>query len=402
MAKTNSNKIIDWIVWLYFPIFLVVLGFNCWWVYYKMVLQPNVSALETSFINDATYSGDEQRFFMEVQIYDNVVEWKWNYYVDTSLPEQNEDGTYDSKYMFSTGIQFYSQNRSKNFSEERKGGLFRGTTRHWYEARNCTFYSTPDGIDYGYTSPNGASLADQNSWVYDIGGKLCKLVAIGDVQYDKILWKKHTMSYDPIYLIYSNFNSALTFEEGTTITYFDMSKFFKVAMYNEETGKFGEENVGVDEDILEELTFIAVKVTKYDRDMVSAQQSLFKSYKGDTNWEADGSDSSLQYWQDKTVYTVTASDFSFEPYQNSQYYIKLKSSCILYLSDFEDLVIKVDINLEDFGEVKVVGFSDEPFGELAVYKINISSDNLVTFSVPQNTWDLTTPNVNISQRGIVV
>ncbi len=404
MGKQNDilDKIRIWWKLAFLPIALVILGFHCWFVYYKIELSINVSALKTSFINDATYDGDEDTFFMEVNIFNNCVEYKWNYYIDTSLPKQNEDGTFERKYMFSTGAQFYSQKKNKNFTEKSKGGLFRKNTRHWYEATNCTFYTTPDGIDYGYVSPDEAELCDQNKWVWDIGGKLCQLRAIGDVKYDKVLWKKHYLSYDANYLMYSNMDALLSFKEGVTITYFDMSKFFRVAMYDEETGKFGQENVGVDKNILDELTFVAVKVTKHDRDMVSAKQSVFKSYKGDTNWEADGSDSSLQYWQDYTIYNSTSKDFQFIS-AGANYNIELKSSCVSYLSAFSnsDLVIRVNINIDDFGDVVVIGFTDKPFKDLNVLSINLVSSNQVDFSVPQNTWTITTTNINLIERGAV-
>ncbi len=401
MAKEKIilDKIVSWVAILYIPIAIIVLGFNCWFVYYKLELEANVSALKTSFINDASYSGDEQVFFMEANVYNNVVEWKWTYYVDVNLPNQNEDGTFERKYMYSTGVQFYSQNKEKCFVKKNNSNIFKRTTRHWYEAQDCTFYTTPDGLDYGFVSPNEAELQDQNKWVWDIGGQLCQLREIGDVQYDKILWKKHTLSYDTNYLMYSNMDSLFSFKEGETITYFDMSKFFNVAMYDKESGKFGEENVGVDKDILDALTFVAVKVTKHDRDMVSARQSLFKSYKGDTNWEADGSDSSIQYWQDKTVYTATAKDFQYSPIR-SKYNIELKQSCLSYLSDFKDLVIKIDINMNNFG-VSVVGFTDKPFGDLVVLNINITATEQRDFSVPQNNWTFTTTNINLIERGLV-
>ncbi len=403
MAKENSilNKIITLIAGLYIPIAIVVLGFNCWFIYYKLELEANVSTLKTSFINDATYSGDEQVFFMEANVFDNVVEWKWTYYVDTSLPNQKEDGSFERKYMYSTGVQFYSQNKDECFVKKDNSNFFKGTTRHWYETKDCTFYSTPEGMDYGFVSPDEAELRDQNKWVWDIGGQLCQLRTKGDIQYNKILWKKHTLSYDANYLMYTNMDSLLSFKEGVTITYFDMSKFFDVALYNKETGKFGEENVDVDKNILDALTFVAVKVTKHDRDMVSSRQSLFKLYKGNTNWEADGSDSSLQYWQDKTVYTATANDFQFMSAE-TKYNIELKSSCLYYLSNFSDVVVRIDINLNDFGSVAVIGFSDKPFGELNVLSVNITATEQRDFSIPQNKWTITTTNINLIERGTAV
>lgn len=51
-----------------------------------------------------------------------VFEIKFNYYTDTRIPEQDENGNFDAKYMYSTGAQFlggiqYTYKNSPTVSE---------------------------------------------------------------------------------------------------------------------------------------------------------------------------------------------------------------------------------------------------------------------------------------------
>ena len=105
---SSKNSVLKILGYLYIPIAIICLLLNMWLIYYEVYLKDNVIAIHTNFIDETEYSKD-QKFFMEVNIYDNVIEWKWNYYIDTNIPEKNEDGSYDEKYMFSTGVQFYAE-----------------------------------------------------------------------------------------------------------------------------------------------------------------------------------------------------------------------------------------------------------------------------------------------------
>ena len=395
MAKESNSYVLKTIlICIYIPLALISLFFVSWLVYYEINIKDNTLAIHTNFVDDATYAEDET-FFMEIQIYENVVEWKWNYYVDTSLPDKNEDGSYDNKFIFSTGVQFYSQDINDNIvakCDVKNTFSYIGAV----EMTNATFYSN-DGKDTAYIS-GGTKLANQDKWIFDVGGELCMIKAKGDIQYDAFLWTKVYQRFDPARLIAENWESALSCENGTSIRMFDFSRYFTL-LYPDETGKFTKEVV--DENILEEWTFMNVKVTKYTTDMISASQSLFGSYKGDSEWQADGSENSQTYWMDETVYHIDNSDLRYVAGENG-YNLSLKPSCETYLSEFSDLYIVLDIDLDKFESIlNIQGFTDNPFGEIEVDEINLTSDTQRDFIVYDRTLNINTENVRIVYGGAV-
>ena len=397
MAKENKNTLKTILICIYIPLALISLFFVSWLIYYEVNLKDNTFALHTNFVDDATYSDDET-FFMEIQIFENVVEWKFNYYVDTSLPEQNEDGSYDNKFLFSTGVQFYSQDISDNIVAKNDFvGFIIGVHTESFNIQNCTFYSN-DGQDTAYIS-GGTNLANQDKWIFDVGGELCAIKEVGNVKYDKFLWVDMYNRYDVARLIVENWESAMSCENGTSVRMFDFSRYFTL-LYQNENGQF--KKPVQDENILEEWTFMNVKVTKYTTEMISASQSLFNSYKGDSEWQADGSEDSQTYWTDETVYHLDNNDLRYTAGENG-YNISLKPSCETYLSEFSDLYIVLDIDLDEFESVlNIQGFTENPFGEIEVDEINLTSDTQRDFIVYDRTLKINTENVRVVYGGDAV
>ena len=397
MAKENKNTLISILICIYIPLALISLFFVSWLIYYEVNLKDNTFALHTNFVDDATYSDDET-FFMEIQIFENVVEWKWNYYVDTSLPEQNEDGSYDNKFLFSTGVQFYSQDISDNIVAKNDFvGFIIGVHTESFNIQNCTFYSN-DGQDTAYIS-GGTNLANQDKWIFDVGGELCAINQIGTVYEGTDMSGWHYKVYDAARLIAENWESAMSCENGTSVRMFDFSRYFTL-LYQNENGQFTQPVQ--DENILEEWTFMNVKVTKYTTEMISASQSLFGSYKGDSEWQADGSENSQTYWTDETVYHIDNDDLRYTVGENG-YNLSLKPSCETYLSEFSDLYIVLDIDLDEFESVlNIQGFTENPFGEIEVDEINLTSDTQRDFIVYDRTLKINTENVRVVYGGDAV
>ena len=401
MAKENKNTLKTILICLYIPLALISLFFVSWLIYYEVNLKDNTFALHTNFVDDATYSDDET-FFMEIQIFENVVEWKFNYYVDTSLPEQNEDGSYDNKFLFSTGVQFYSQDvndiaiYTKNST--RGQGVIKSNFCFYNEfsLQNCTFYSN-DGQDTAYIS-GGTNLANQDEWIFDVGGELCKIQILGDVYKTSFLWEKYYDAFNVARLIAENWESAMSCENGTSVRMFDFSRYFTLS-YQGENGNFT--NPVEDENILEEWTFMNIKITKYTNDMISASQSLFGSYQGNSEWQADGSENSQTYWTDETVYYIDNDDLRYVIGEDGNY-LSIKPSTEIYLSEFLDLYIILDIDLDEFESIlNIQGFTENPFGEIEVDEINLTSDTQRDFIVYDRTLKINTENVRVVYGGEV-
>lgn len=391
MSKTKQSSSLSILAWMYLPVAIICAVLLCWLMYYEIYLKNTTIAFQSAFVDEATYA--EDKYFMEVQVFDDVLEVKVNYYVDTNLPTQNEDGSYDDKYIMSTGVQFYDTPISTS-TINTTGAVFYDTATRVYELQNCTYYTQPDGLDSAYISGE-AGLANQDAWIWDISGQLCAIKERGAVFLEKCWWCSLYDSYDMSRLIAENYESFLSFREGTTITLFDFSRYFDLYT-TDSNGHFT--NPVQDENILEEWTYVTVKVTKTNHKMLSAKQSLFGSYRGDSEWSADGSEYTQNYWTDETVYQITADDFTFS-YDANGYSIEVKKTCLSYLSEFNNLVVDININLDDFGIINVIGFTEQPFGDLKVNSISISSNEARQFIVYDSTLNIQTENVEIVYGG---
>lgn len=391
----TTNTFLKVLGCLYIPIAIACLITISWFMYYFMFLKDNTLAIQSNFMGNAAYT-DEDTYFMEVQVFPNVVEVKINYYVDTNIPEQNEDGSFDTKYMMSSGVQFYSANVRDVYKISRNRPIFSGYNDAYVKLKNCTYYTTTEGQNTGYVS-GGSTIANENEWLYDIGGQLCAVKSKGRVKIEKVLWTTYYNIFDISSLIVQNYNAFQSFKDGTTIQMFNFSKYFNIMM-DDGNGHFTKEVT--DENILREWTFVDVKVTTNSREMISSKQSLFGSYKGNTEWNADGTQDGDSYWTDYTTYDLTVKDFKFVNCING-YEIEIKSSCVGYLNEFENVIYNVNLDLDEIDEVlKIVGFTEKPFRGLlqTLGEIKITSSTPRTFNI-YSPYEIETVNVSIIQGG---
>ncbi len=396
----QEHKLSGWWKALIAILIIVGLPLNGWLCYYELVLKEATVVIDTSFVDTAGYR-DEETYFMEVNYYSNekkngveCMEFKFNYYIDTSIPDKGENGSYDNKYMFSTGVQLIDgENYYRTYNTT--NGISQTVTH--FALNNATFYASPDGLDQGY-KVSDATLG--NSWIFDIGGKLCLIENKGLVKTDSFWWWNYYADYDIQFMIASSVMSIQSLKNGTTITAFNFSDYLKVTkVYDEESGQFREDLV--DENITKYFTFMNVKVNKTDNGMIEAKNSVFNSYKGDTEWSFHGIGDRNAYWRDETIYDIDSDDFKFISVDNG-YSIELKDSCIEYLSEFSDVVLNVEINLDDFSSIlNIIGFTKKPFKNLNVNSIKITSSTQKDFTVYGfDDMDIHTENVNIVHGGV--
>ena len=391
----QKSKLLSFIGYCYIPVFIVCLILNCWLIYYEVYLKNNTIAFKVNYIDNASYAEDDT-FLMEANIFNDVVEIKMNYYTDAKLPTQNADGTYDEKFIMSTGVQFYI-NGTKNVKDQigyitTDGSSFTGKKVHSIKLKNCTFYTTPnEGQEYGDIA-GGVSLANQDAWIWDVGGDLVCIKSIGEKWTHREIWTNNFDFLDMPRLIAENIDSFITLKEGVSIRMFDFSKYFTLFGLDD-NGKFTKPMQ--DEKILREWTMVNVKVTKTSKNMIDSKQSIFNSYKGNTEWSQDGNEYKQEYWKDETIYNVTNKDFKFVQ-TDEGYNIQLKDSCIMYLKEFSNIVLNVDIDLSKFNNsINIIGFSNNPFDKLKVNKIHITADEPRDFNISSDEWQITTSNVNL-------
>ncbi len=370
-------------------LFIIATFFNCWMVWYEIYLKPNTQVVHSYFVDDATYN-DDGRYFMEVQVFKNCLEVKVNHYIEASLPQKNEDGTYDDKLVIATGVQIYDL--SDFYYQPSSAGLLTGKSVNSYVLKNCTFYSHPDGLDSAFKS-GGVSLENENKWIWDIGGTLCMIQAKGEVFDWQFLWDMHYQKYDMSRLIVEQKNSFLSFQKGTTVAPFDFSPYFNIKMQGED-GKFTQEVV--DKQILTQFTYMNVKVTVNDMELISATQSMFNSFKGNPHYEKEGQSSEL-YWIDETIYDVNSDDFKYDKVEGG-YTISLKSSFLTFIKEFPNVVLNVEINLDNFEGINVLGFSENPFEKLPIDRIKLTSTQQKNFTVFED-YEIETENVTVIKGG---
>ncbi len=387
MATNNESKPNIIIVIIVAILFLIATFFNCWMLWYELYLKNNTQVVHSYFVDDGAYT-DDGRYFMEVQVFKNCLEVKINHYIEASLPQKNEDGEYDDKLVIATGVQFYDANVAERCCETHP---FVDDT-YYYKLQNCVFYSHPDGLETAFKS-GGVSFENENKWIWDIGGTLCEIQEKGKVQYDSFLWMPQYEKYDVSRLIFDHASAFKSFRKGVTVAPINLSPYFNILMQGQD-GKFTKEVV--DQNILTEFTHVNVKITVNDVNLISAQQSMFKSYLGNPNYEKDGQ-SSETYWKDETIYDVTSDDFKYDKAEGG-YTISLKNSFLTFIKEFSNVVLNVEINLDDFDGINVLGFSKNPFESLPIEKIKLTSSQQRSFTVFED-YEIETQNVTVVKGG---
>lgn len=378
---------------IYSPIFVICLLLLCWLMYYYLFLDSKIS-ITTAYLDDATYSDDEV-FFMEINYYSNengngqeVFEIKFNYYTDTRIPEQDEDGTFDSKYMYSTGAQFlggiqYTYKEDTSLKE-----LFSDTAYHYYTLKNGYYYDTEMG-GTSFSSLKNQSIIDQSSWLYDINGQLCKIWTRGNKKIDKTLWINHYLEIDTSYFILALYNTIQSLDEGENVFALNLSEYFFVTLQDSD-GTFGTKPTD-DENYL----YANIKVNINKNGMINANQSLFGIVEEDADWSLYGSNSD-EYWQVRTEYNLTLNDFIVVS-ENQKFYLDIKQSCLNYLKPFNYLNIIITINLDEVKvastQVDIQGFTQDLYS-LDIYKI-------VLHSTTEREFEILDKNIQIEKDDLI-
>lgn len=370
----------------YSPIFVVCLILNCWLMFYYMFLNDTFT-LTTAYVDEMTYSEDE-KFFIEVNYFPNMYEVKMNYYTDTNIPEKQADGSFGEKYTYSSGVQF---DGGYQYTRELESNYW-SYDYYYNKMTNCSYYNvTNDGVSYTAIS----EIPDRNHWVYDIDGQLCLIEEIGNVNESKFLWVDQGNRYDTSLMLQDLYNSVKSLEDGERVIAFDLSKYYKVRLYDGE--KFPQDIYETSENYV----FVNIKVNKSSSTFVSANQSMFGKFKGDANWTLYDFEQA-DYWKTLNEYNFTIEDFTFV-YQNNAYYLKLQSNIIDFFSVFKNMKYIVTIDLDNifFGteKIEIAGFTEKAFGSLGIDEINLNSTEIKTFEV-YNNYNINYPeNITISLIG---
>ncbi len=383
------DKVINVLKYVLYVFLVGCIGMIIWLCLYFALGWNKYTSITTNYVDKMTYVSEDTKYFIDINYLSNSnnngkesFETTLNYYTDTALPEQNEDGTFKTdKYVYSSGIQFDGGFQYNVGGKTAWGSAMYDVKGHYQfytvEPTNCYYYNIDNTVDTAFKSTN--QLNNMNSWIYDLDGDLCQIKSVrtesmGTTNF--IFSERRVCNIN--YCLLTLYESVKTLEDGIHIITFDLSRFFNIYMYNTNTGKFDISAKGG-----EEWTFVKVRINKDSNGLVDADQSMFKSFMGKPDWSLyDTTDS--DYWQIDNVYNLTLKQLTFV-YENGGYYLKVQDNVLSFLEGFDNMYFKLSLDLDKIylgsEPLEIQGFSKNAFGELELAEISLTSESDRTFKV---------------------
>lgn len=395
MAKEKSGlKTV--LILCYIPIFLACFGLMLWYVYYLMFLSDDFF-ISTAYLDEATYA-DEEKYFIEINYFNNskgngleAFEVKLNFYTDQELPEQNEDGSYNTKTMYSSGFQSIGGLSYTTSEDAQIADVFDGKAENIYRIQDGYYYDTEmGGTSFG--SLRGEKITNRDKFIYDINGELCLVQNQGEVYTHNRLWVRYYTMHDVSYFLTSIYETVKSLDYGEHIFAIDLSDYFFVTLQNE-NGSFDTEDHTSDEQFL----FTNIKVNISDNGLISSEQSMFGIVMNDADWTLDNTGRE-EYWQTKTTYYLDNEDLTVK-YEDGGFYATLKTSVVNYMSPFRNLNLIVNIDLDNFvvngQKIELRGLAENAFADLEISEINLTSTTQRDFYVYDTSNINSDGNINL-------
>ena len=317
----------------------------------------------------------ENRYLFNANVYDNskgngeeLQEVRLDYFMDPSLLHTA---------CRSTGMQFIGDykstvNKVGDKSEEYVNDLI---------VENLTYYDTTDMISW-----NGGKVATQlnrnTQLIIKIDNKPYLIQLTGKETWEEGWWlfaHEYTLyyGYDDVFADIMTAVKTNSRGYGDYYITLDLSQYFTVYAFNEETGKFVEDNIS------DKIFNYSVLKFHYSPDGVTkASQSMFGQVACNSKYGETDIDTS--YWQEKVVYTLTEKDLSYrysELYSGSL--ATLKVDILETLSKLENVEINVEIdtNSEYFEDnnINFVGFDFNAFEGVKLNNLVLKGSGTIKF-----------------------
>ena len=141
----------------------------------------------------------------------------------------------------------------------------------------------------------------------------------------------------------------------------------------------------------------------YDRRGITyADQSMFDSVAGDSNYNVTGINFDVNYWQAKVVYDLDESDFEYRysSLDGGNYYF-LSSATINELKGYKNLEFNITFDISNLDDENILGFDYYALNGIEVSNLTITSDTEVDFTILNGALEgtgiteINTNNVNI-------
>lgn len=352
-------------------------------------------------------------YFMEINLYDNLFEVKFNYLMDETQSS-----------LYSQGIQIFGdiefEQTTGNFQLEDKHQVGGSTLWKDFEYNQYKTYDLTSGDYYNYqsydnyeTTTNSTNPIDDDTYFkIQLGNDTEKEIFLmkfkGDntplnsdtyLGYDT--WKdglfgrtdhlvNYYIHYDINYLLNILYNSVQSLPAGTNQSVvFEFGDLFDYYEYDESSSTYIGEPVSLDKASLiinDTKSYYAIKVFVNEGDALKSSDSIFNCIAGNSNYNATGDYDSEDYFIGKTMIVCTYSYFDFVQISENNYAFKLKQSFIDYLNlpqNKNKIVLKIEINLDDLNNLgyTFVGFTEDnglsDFEILECYTLETIDNELV-------------------------
>ena len=126
--------------------------------------------------------------------------------------------------------------------------------------------------------------------------------------------------------------------------------------------------------------------THYDvRGLVWAEQSIFESVAGDSNFNISGINTNVDYWKVETQLRITEKDFvgRYVTAESGFYYV-LSTEKINEIKNFDNIEVIIDFNVSNFDNVNVLGFDYYALYGIKVKSLTIESNTQREFKLLVN------------------
>ena len=362
----------------------------------------------------------EDRYFIEVNYYSNeknngieLQELKLNYFTDYKLL---------STGYRSTGMQYLGNYQGKPLdtwdgNSELKFQIFGNKDRHYgvteesvniannYVDKSFYYYDSINGVNFNGITNNNGSIATElkrsTSFIVKLGGKPYEIRLdkyfdkdIGDVRNLFGIGQKVGEKYNRYYYTYGSlFQSCLqatkiqSAGDGTYYVTVDLSNFFSVREFDQETGKYKTDDVT---DIIK--TYSVMKFTYHENGARNSTQSMFGIIANSSKYDVEDTNVDTTYWQERMLYTLDENDFAYR-YSDiyDGYFISLNMDTKKLFASMPRAKVNVNIDLQSQylldNNINIVGIDYNGFEKFEIDTLSITGEEQTFYILEKSLFD---------------
>lgn len=381
---------------------IIAILFTCVFAYHvytsKGIFTNSTSTYVASY-KDPSTGKDVNPFSLNYyQNYNNtgleVLEWRINGYSDQAMSA-----------LYGRGYQLVFKNGSPvgGYYCDSYDGVSWSSMHEYDEKNDCGQYA-----NFWYVSIDGELKAIRldgkttntvdKEWYEKVGVWFYNLFNKVDVSYKKVVEEYYTI-YD-VMIHFKNLIKSCSVGTGDyVLPVVDLGEFIHVYEVDK-NGVVDEDKIG---DGGQVNAYFSMDVHYDKRGLTYADQSMFGSVMGNSEYNTTGIDFDVNYWKSTVTYNITEKDFVARYSSVDQgYYYALSQDLINELKNYEDMEINVVFDVDKFKNVNVLGLDYYALNGLEVSSLTIKSSQQRDFTLLVNSLkDTGLTNINAENVNIV-